>query len=269
VTPHPLRRTVGPAADTAVLLPGTGSDEVFVREVFTGPVARLGLRLVAPEPVPGTRLAAVHLAALDRAAEAGPIVAGGISLGAHLAAEWALANPGRCAGLLLALPAWHGDPDGAPAALAARASAESVDALGVDAALAAAVAGVPPWLAAELDRAWRRAGDRLADSLRAVVDRPAPTLAELAGLGVPAGIAACADDPVHPVAAARAWVGALPRSALRTLTFAEFGADRASLGRAAVGALLDALDRPAPVEQQVGDGDRDDDRVRDAGQRQR
>lgn len=266
MTPPPLRRTVGPVTDTAVLLPGTGSDEVFVREVFAGPVARLGLRLTTPEPVPGDGLAAAHLAALDRAAAAGPIVAGGISLGAHLAAEWALANPGRCAGLLLALPAWHGDPAGAPAAVTARVGADTVDALGVDAALATAVAGVPAWLAAELDRAWRRAGDGLAGSLRAAVGRPAPTLAELTGLAVPAGLAACADDPVHPAAVARAWAGALPQAALRTITFAAFGADRASVGHAAVGALLDVLDRPAPVEQQVGDRHRDDDHVREASQ---
>ena len=33
-----------------------------------------------------------------------PVLVGGISFGAHLAAEWAVRNPSRCAGLVLALP---------------------------------------------------------------------------------------------------------------------------------------------------------------------
>lgn len=258
-----LRRAV----DTAVLLPGTGSDEAFVRDVFAGPVAAAGLRLVAPVPRHGPGLARAHLAALDAAAARGPIVVGGISLGAHLAAEWALANPGRCAGLLLAMPAWHGAPGDAPAALAARAGADAVDADGLAATLAAATDGVPGWLARELDRAWRRAGAGLAGSLRVAVDRPAPTLAALGAVTAPAGVATCTDDPVHPVDVARAWAGALPRAALATVTFAELGADRSSLGRAA----LAALDRAAavPVGDQVGDRDGHDDEVDEPGQHQR
>ncbi|HKN97867.1 MAG TPA: alpha/beta hydrolase, partial [Pseudonocardiaceae bacterium] len=73
-----LRRAVR----TAVVLPGTGSDEVFVEAVFGAPLAAAGLRLVAPEPCHGAELADRHLAALDAAADRyGPIVAGGISLG--------------------------------------------------------------------------------------------------------------------------------------------------------------------------------------------
>ncbi|HWC81597.1 MAG TPA: alpha/beta hydrolase [Pseudonocardiaceae bacterium] len=230
-----------------VLLPGTGSDEVFVTEAFATPAAEFGWRPVAVPPVPGPALAEEFLAALDRAAEAGPIVVGGISLGAHLAVEWALRRPERCAGLVAALPGWHGpvdDPAGtAPAAVAARYSAARVDALGVDAALAGAVDGVPGWLAAELNRAWRRAGAGLAAALRVAATRPAPALAELARLSVPAGVAACADDPVHPAEVAKDWAAALPNAELRTITFAEFGADRAALGRAALEAFHTARRR--------------------------
>ncbi|HWE90283.1 MAG TPA: alpha/beta hydrolase [Pseudonocardiaceae bacterium] len=232
-----------PPVETAVLLPGAGSDEVFVTAVFAGPLAEVGLRLTTPVPVPGRRLADQYLSAMDEAATTGPVLVGGISFGAQLAAEWAVRNPDRCAGLLLALPAWHGAPDSAPAARAALASAAAVDANGLDRTLADTAADAPPWLAAELDRAWRRYGTGLADSLRAAAGRSAPTLAELRRITVPVGIAACADDPVHPMAIAREWARALPVAELGVSTLAALGADRESLGRAAADAWRRAAKR--------------------------
>lgn len=216
----------------AVLLPGTASDEVFVASVFAGPLAEAGLTLVAP----ASRGVRAHIAALDTAWNGTPLVVGGVSLGAHVAAAWAVRHPERCAGLLLALPAWHGAANGAPASLAASASASVVEESGVEAALD----GVDGWLGAELRRAWPRYGTRLAEVLREAAGSSAPTLAELRGLPVPTGVAACTDDPVHPLEVAREWVGALPRAALRTTTLAALGADRESLGRAALTAYLDA-----------------------------
>jgi pimeloyl-ACP methyl ester carboxylesterase len=230
--------------DIAALIPGTASDEVFVASVFAGPLAAVGLDLVAVRPEPGKELVSGHLAALDTASRDHPIVVGGISLGAHLAAEWALANPDRCAGLLLAMPAWHGPGGSAPAAVAARAGADAVDAMGTESALAAATAGVAPWLAAELTRAWRRQGAGLAASLRTAADHPAPTSEALGALSVPAGVAACVDDPVHPLTAARSWARALPNAVLGTTSLAALGADRESLGRATVLAWLRAGGRP-------------------------
>ena len=219
--------------DTAVLLPGTGSDDVFIRSVFAGPLAAAGVTLVAPKPVPGPDLGRRHLASLDAAFETcGPVLVGGISFGAHLAAEWACAHPSRCAGLLLAMPAWHGSPGDCPASAAARHSASLVRRDGLDSTLAAA--DVPPWLAAELSRAWRRHGSGLVDSLLAAADRPAPTLAQLASLTVPVGIAAVRDDPLHPAEIATQWAAAIPGAELRSLSFAKFGDDRSALGRATV-----------------------------------
>ncbi|MFC7613878.1 hypothetical protein ACFQV2_10245 [Actinokineospora soli] len=97
-----------------------------------------------------------------------------------------------------------------PAAVAARHSAADVRARGTAAALESAVAGTPAWLAAELSRAWPRYGDGLADSLDAAAARPAPTLADLKSLDVPAGVACFTDDPIHPEQVAREWAGALP-----------------------------------------------------------
>ncbi|WP_027947040.1 alpha/beta fold hydrolase [Amycolatopsis taiwanensis] len=222
------------ARPSAVLLPGTGSDEIFVRSVFAGPLAVAGVGAITPPPPPGELVGVEYLKLLDMLADAGPLIVGGISFGAHLAVEWAVRNRHRCAGLLLALPAWHGEPGRAPASLAAMASADLVAAQGLEEALRRSTAGVAPWLAAELARAWRRHGHGLAASLRAAAARPAPPLSALRTLDVPAGIAACTDDPVHPLACARAWARALPRAALVETTLAALGEDRESLGRAAV-----------------------------------
>ncbi|WP_433270378.1 alpha/beta fold hydrolase [Actinosynnema sp. CS-041913] len=216
-----------------VVLPGTASDEVFVRSVFARPLASAGFTLVAPT----SRSIAGHLAALDAAWEGKPLVVGGVSLGAHVAATWAVRHPERCAGVLAALPAWMGPADGAPAAVAASASADSVDCEG----LVAAVAGVEGWVGDELRRAWPRYGSRLSSVLRESAASAAPTSGELRGLDVPVGVAACTDDPVHPLEVARKWVAALPRAALRTTTLEALGADREALGRAALDAYLSAV----------------------------
>jgi pimeloyl-ACP methyl ester carboxylesterase len=167
-----------------------------------------------------------------------PVLVGGISFGAHLAAEWAVANPERCAGLVLALPAWHGEPGTAPASTSATLTAAQVRSLGVAGAVASSA--MPPWLAAELTRAWSGYGPELATSLEVAAGRPAPTLAELSTLDVPVGIAACADDPIHPAAVAAEWAAALPRAAVRTTRLSILGTDPEALGRAAVLAFLHA-----------------------------
>ena len=57
---------------------------------------------------------------LDNAARSAPIAVGGVSIGAAVAAAWALAHPGHAVAVLAALPAWTGEPDTAPAADCAR-----------------------------------------------------------------------------------------------------------------------------------------------------
>lgn len=221
------------------MLPGSGSDEVFLRSVLADALAAVGVDLVAPAPRRGGDVVAGYRAALD-AAGPGPVLVGGISLGAHVAARWTAAAPrGRVAGLLLALPAWTGLPHAAPAAVAARRTAAQARRGGVAAAVAAS-AGAPSWLVAELGRAWAGYGAGLAPAFEAAAEEPAPTTAELAGLDVPVGVAALVDDPVHPLEVAQEWHAALPRSALVTTTLAAFGADPGALGRAAALAWLRA-----------------------------
>ncbi|WP_433560096.1 alpha/beta hydrolase [Pseudonocardia xinjiangensis] len=242
------------------MLPGSGSDEVFVRSVFAGPLGALGIELHAVAPRHGHDVIAGYRAALDAALEhPGPVLVGGISLGAHVAAAWAAQRRAEAgpepAGLLLALPAWTGRPGDAPAALAARATAACVRDSGVAGAVAAAEAGSPPWLAAELARAWQRYGTGLAAALDAAAAEPAPDASGLRALDVPVGLAALVDDPVHPLAVAEHWHALLPRAVLLSAPLAVFGADPAVLGRAAVlgwlraaraGALSAATRTPVP-----------------------
>ncbi|RSM61150.1 alpha/beta hydrolase [Amycolatopsis sp. WAC 01376] len=214
---------------------------MFVRSVFSGPLRALGIRLLAPPPPAGGRLADGYLEELDRlSGEHGPLLVGGISFGAHLSAEWAARNPGRCTGLLAALPAWNGPAGQAPASLAARLSADLVAENGVEGALAKSTDGVPGWLSAELGRAWRRHGADLAASLRTAAGHPAPTLEDLKGLDVPAGIGACVDDPIHPAAVAHAWANALPHAEVGESTLTALGTNRESLGHTTVQAWLTA-----------------------------
>ena len=200
--------------ETVLLLPGTGSDEVFVRSVFTDPLSQVGAIVNAPR----VRTLSERLTALDSAWTGHPIVVGGVSLGAHVAASWAVRNPDRCAGLVLALPAWTGAPGGAPAALAAKASAKIVATQGITTALQ----GTSGWLHDELNRAWRGYGDQLVPHLEEASESIAPTIEELKTLDVPTGILGCTDDPVHPIGIAEAWAAAIPRAVLVTTTLAAY-----------------------------------------------
>lgn len=216
---------------------------MFVRGAFERPLTTLGMRLGAPSPVPGRGLVDGCLRAFDTAAEcpaddradsATPprIVVGGVSLGAHLAAFWAARNPHRCAGLFAVMPGWLGAPGDAPAAISARVGAESVRTRGLDEALAAAVDGVPRWLAEELLRSWPRYGDELAATLETAAECDAPSAETLARLRIPAVVVGCTQDPVHPADVAARWADALPMCAHREVSFDALSADREVLGRA-------------------------------------
>ena len=92
---------------TAVLLPGTGSDDDYVYRAFAGPLHGVGAVVSTPAPQPA-RLVASYLDALDNAARQGPIIVGGVSIGAAVTVAWALAHPSRAVAVLAALPAWTG-----------------------------------------------------------------------------------------------------------------------------------------------------------------
>lgn len=223
---------------TTVLLPGTGSDDDYVQRAFSGPLAHVGAVLVTPPPRPD-RLIDGYLAALDAASREGPIAVGGVSIGAAVAAAWALAHPGRAVAVLAALPAWAGAPGEAPAALAARYSASQLRADGLAATTTQMRASSPPWLADELTRSWGAQWPHLPDAMEEAAAYVAPSCDELAGLTAPLAVAAAVDDPIHPLQAGLDWVAAAPRAALRTVTLDQIGADPAALGAACLAALAE------------------------------
>jgi pimeloyl-ACP methyl ester carboxylesterase len=223
---------------TTVLLPGTGSDDVYVHRAFYGPLHQVGAVLVTPPPQPD-QLVAGYLAALDDAARAGPIGVGGVSIGAAVAAGWALAHPDRAVAVLAALPAWTGAPDSAPAALVARYSASVLRRDGLAATTAQMQASSPPWLAKELTRSWRAQWPQLPDAMEEAAAYIAPSRAQLQQLATPLGVVSAVDDPIHPLQVGVDWAGAAPHAALRTVTLDQIGADATALGAACLAALAD------------------------------
>ncbi|MEB3071299.1 alpha/beta hydrolase [[Mycobacterium] vasticus] len=222
---------------TAVLLPGTGSDDDYIRRAFGQPLQQVGALVVTPAPRP-EGLIAGYLAALDdAAARSGPIIAGGVSIGAAVSAAWALQHPRQVVAVLAALPAWSGTPDGAPAAQAARFSAEQLRRDGLAAVVAEMRASSPAWLGDELTRSWTAQWPQLPDALEQAAAYVAPTLTELGKLSVPMGVAAAVNDLVHPLPVAAEWADAAPRAALCTVTLDAIGADPTALGAACVTAL--------------------------------
>jgi pimeloyl-ACP methyl ester carboxylesterase len=224
---------------TTVLLPGTGSDDDYVDRAFSGPLQAVGAVVVAPPPQPD-RLIDGYLSALDDAARTGPIGVGGVSIGAAVAAAWALAHPDRVVAVLAALPPWSGEPGSAPAALAALQSASQLRRDGLVATTSLMRASSPPWLADELARSWRNQWPQLPDAMEEAASYVAPSRAELTRLTAPLGVAAAVDDPIHPLQVGVDWVSAAPHAALRTVTLDEIGSDTAALGAACLAALADA-----------------------------
>ncbi|MBV8346370.1 MAG: alpha/beta fold hydrolase [Mycolicibacterium sp.] len=222
-----------------VLLPGTGSDDDYVYRAFSDALHQIGAVVSAAAPR-SSGLIAGYLADMDNAARDEPIVVGGVSIGAAVAAAWALSHPGHAVAVLAALPAWTGSPESAPAALAARQSAHALRRDGLVAATAQMRASSPAWLADELTRSWVGQWPALPDAMEEAADYVAPSCPELSLLSVPMGVVAAVDDPVHPLEVALEWVSAAPRAALRTVTLDELGADPAVLGAGCVAALRDA-----------------------------
>jgi pimeloyl-ACP methyl ester carboxylesterase len=221
---------------TTVMLPGTGSDDDYVARAFAGPLRDAGARMVAHPPQPA-HLVGGYLASLDEAARCGPIAVGGVSIGAAVAAAWALHHPDRTVAVLAALPAWTGVPGSAPAAVAARHSAHQLRRLGLAATTTQMRASSPRWLAEELTRSWREQWPYLPDAMEEAAAYIAPTRAQLQRLTTPIGIAAATDDPVHPFEIGLEWAAAAPQAALRTVTLDQMGADPAVLGAACLSAL--------------------------------
>jgi pimeloyl-ACP methyl ester carboxylesterase len=221
---------------TTIILPGTGSDDDYITRAFAGPLRDAGTRVLAPPPQP-QHLVDGYLNALDDAARRGLIAVGGVSIGAAVAAAWALQHSDSAVAVLAALPPWTGPPGDAVAAIAARHSAQQLRHDGLAATTTQMRASSPPWLAEELTRSWRAQWPHLPDAMEEAATYVAPTRTQLQQLAVPMGIAAATDDPIHPLEIGLEWAAAAPRAALRTVTLDQIGADPSALGAACLAAL--------------------------------
>lgn len=219
-----------------VLLPGSGSDDDYVRRAFSGALAAVGAILVTHPPEPGSLIEG-FLEVLDQAAAHGPIAVGGVSIGAVVAVNWALDHPQHTVAVLAALPPWTDEPDNAPAARAARHTADQLRRAGLAETTSAMRASSPTWLADELDRSWTAQWPQLPEAFEEAASYAAPSRDALKHLQVPMGIVAAEDDPIHPLDVGREWASAAPRAALRTVRLEEFGQDPGRLGEQCVSAL--------------------------------
>ncbi|QLY34751.1 alpha/beta hydrolase [Nocardia huaxiensis] len=225
---------------TAVALPGTGSDAHFARRAFEAACAAADLPCHAVDPDP-RHIIGSYQDALAAAAEHGPILIAGISLGAAVAVDWAARHPDSVAGVIAALPAWTGyDTTGCPAALSAAATAAALRADGLESVIDMMRSSSPAWLAEALTRSWRSQWPDLPAALdeAAAYHWPEPEL--LAAVKAPVALITAVDDPVHPWAVAEQWAGLLPNATLHRITLDELGSDPAILGRRGLEWLLTA-----------------------------
>lgn len=224
------------AVVTAVLLPGTGSDARFANDAFAIPLQHRGIATVAVEPDP-RGVVAGYVEAMDRAALEGPVLVGGVSIGAAVALSWAARHPDLTIGVLAALPAWTGKPDDSPAAASARWTASQLRTHGLESVTAAMVESSPAWLGATLSRSWSSQWPDLPEALEEAANYRALDVDELRSVTVPVGITAAVDDAVHPLDVGREWDTALPFAALTTISLADVGTDPTVLGAGCLAAL--------------------------------
>jgi pimeloyl-ACP methyl ester carboxylesterase len=169
------------------------------------------------------------IADLERVVEAevgeGRFLLGGHSMGAHTAVGYALAHPERLSGLVIVGPTYTGGPpadstlaywDGLAAALEAGGVEGFVECLMRESGVAEA------WRdgVAKASRQRMELHRNLGEMARALRETPASqpfgSLADLAGLQVPALVVASHDeaDPGHPYAVAESYAAALPNARL-------------------------------------------------------
>lgn len=216
---HPL--LVGdPSAPVALLAHGAGSTAEFVLRTFGPTLGALSWRVASWDAVPAAGGSADRSPAdLGRfVADLGAGLVGGVSRGAHLAARWAAASPGRHDGvrLLLALPAWTGAPG--PVGAAATTAADELERDGLPAVLARLRRTAHPWAAFEVERAWSTYDEQaLVGALRTAAVAQGPSLDELATIDRPCGIIGLAGDPLHPLEVAERWSGTIAEARLEVV----------------------------------------------------
>lgn len=174
------------------------------------------------DPAPSIAGFADHVAALAETL-GGPVVLGGISMGAAIATRLAVTRPDLVRALVLVRPAWvTGDapdnmaPNAEVGALLARLPAEDARRTFADSATAhRLMRDAPDNLASLMGFFTRTPQTDTARLLTAIsADGPGITPADLAALTLPTLVCATSEDAIHPEAHARALADLIPRSRL-------------------------------------------------------
>jgi pimeloyl-ACP methyl ester carboxylesterase len=163
-----------------------------------------------------------HVAALAETC-GGPVVLGGISMGAAIATRLAVTRPDLVRALVLVRPAWVTEaapPNMAPnaevGALLARLPADKAQAIFADSVTARDLAAAAPDNLASLKGFFTRAPhDATASLLTAIsADGPGITRADLTALRLPVLVCSTSEDAIHPAAHANALADLIPQARL-------------------------------------------------------
>lgn len=193
-----------------MLAHGAGSTAEFVVRTFGAALGELGIE-VASWDRPHSSSYDEDVVDFEVHAQGAQIV-GGVSYGAHLAAQWS-ARGHSCQNLLLALPAWIGPASGA--AVMTSATGDEIADNGIADTLRRVDRDAPAWVAREMHAAWSTYDDAaLAQALHTAGSAPAPTESELRGIETPAIVLGMTDDPFHPIEIAHQWAELLPNAVL-------------------------------------------------------
>lgn len=153
----------------------------------------------------------------------GPVVLGGISMGAAIATRLAVTRPDLVRALVLVRPAWVTDaaphnmaPNAEVGALLARLAPDQAQAVFSDSATARELAAKAPDNLASLKGFFTRTPQaETARLLTAIsVDGPGILPADLAALTLPALVCATSEDAIHPAAHAEALSRLIPQARL-------------------------------------------------------
>lgn len=207
---HEAQERRGPVS---VWAHGAGSSARFLARAF--PSDQLGMaESVYLDDRTGSVSAIEDALRYEVEASSGPVVVGGVSLGAHAAARLLSDPPANVVGAMLCLPAWSG-PAGFVAGLTATA-AQAIELLGIAGVLAELPAD--DWVTLELADAWSERTDaELVAELEQAAVQPGPTEAQLRSIGVPVGVVSMAGDPLHPASVSAQWGHEILRSDVRSL----------------------------------------------------
>ncbi|MDP3196129.1 alpha/beta fold hydrolase [Tabrizicola sp.] len=174
------------------------------------------------DPTPSLASFADHVAALAETFD-GPVVLGGISMGAAIATRLAVTRPDLVRALVLVRPAWVAEaapatmaPNAEVGALLARLTAGQARGIFAASPTARHLAVVAPDNLASLmgffDRTPQEATARLLTAISA--DGPGISSDDLAVLTLPVLVCATSEDAVHPAAHAEALAGIIPKARL-------------------------------------------------------